>query len=114
MNPSEILEHFLARADWVNPGKTADRLIMCDPEEDFDRCLVTWMPRMKALRKMVARGVRLLITHEPTFWHIKHDVPPATDDGFGGEKAAFIRKYGLTAEHLPHGCTFRPAGHKEP
>ncbi len=96
MKPRDILEHFISRSAWVTPGKTADRLIMGDPEEDFDRCLVTWMPSMKALRQVVARGYRLLICHEPTFWHINHDVPPETDDGFGWEKAAYIRAHGIT------------------
>ena len=96
MKASDILEHFLSRADWVNQEHTCDRLIMGDPEEDFDRCLVTWMPSMKALRQVVARGYRLMICHEPTFWYVNHDIPPEHDDRFGWDKAAFIREHGIT------------------
>jgi hypothetical protein len=86
------------------------------------------------------RGYRLLITHEPTFWHVNHDVPPTEDDGScywsfiqgaedighpvirvnhgTSEEAGMVTmtQYinenipGLRAEHLPHGCTFRLAG----
>ena len=96
MKACDILEHFLARSSWVTRGKTSDKVIMGDPGEDFDRCLVTWMPSMKALRQVAARGCRLLICHEPTFWHIRHDIAPEVDDGFGWDKAAFIRKHGIT------------------
>lgn len=96
MKAKDIREHFLSRAPWVNRERTLDKIVMGDPDEDFDRCLVTWMPSMNALRQAVAQGYRLLICHEPTFWNIKHDVPPPHDDGFGWEKADYIRKHGIT------------------
>jgi putative NIF3 family GTP cyclohydrolase 1 type 2 len=96
MKARDIREHFLSRAPWVNRERTLDKIVMGDPEEDFYRCLVTWTPSMKALRQVVERGYRLLITHEPTFFYINHDVPPREDDGFGWEKATFIREHGIT------------------
>ncbi len=96
MKAIDIVEHFLTRADWVNRGSTADRIIIGNPDEDFERCLVTWMPSLGALRELAARGLRLMICHEPTFWYGKTDVPPAEDDLFGGEKVAFIREQGIT------------------
>ena len=50
MKVSDILEHFLSRADWVNRDTTVDRVITGDPDTHVDRCLVTWMPSSKALR----------------------------------------------------------------
>jgi hypothetical protein len=41
MRVTDILEHFLTRANWVDPEKTVDRVIVGDPNKDVDRCLVT-------------------------------------------------------------------------
>ena len=89
MRVSDILEHFLSRADWVDRLSTVDRVIAGDPDADVDRCLVTWMPSSKALRYTVERGVRLLICHEPTFWNHRDD-RPTTDDPKTQEKSAYI------------------------
>lgn len=72
MKVRDILEHFLAQAEWVDRNRTVDRVIVGDPETEADRCLVTWMPSGNALREAVARGIRLIICHEPTFWN-HHD-----------------------------------------
>jgi hypothetical protein len=54
MKPVDVLEHFLSRADWVDRAKTVDRIIVGDGEIDVDRCVVTWIPSMAALRAAVA------------------------------------------------------------
>ncbi len=95
MKTSEILEHFLSRADWVDRRETVDRVIVGDPDGCFDRCVVTWMPSMSALRHMVARDVRLLICHEPTFWNHGDD-HPTLDDPMSREKLAYLEDHGIT------------------
>lgn len=94
MKAGALVEHFLSRADWVDRKDTVDRVIAGDPEADFDRCMVTWMPSFKALRSMVSRGVRLLVCHEPTFWD-HHNDRPKDDDPQCREKLAFINDNGL-------------------
>lgn len=94
MKAGDVLEHFLSRADWVDRTKTVDRVIAGDPGTDADRCLVTWMPSFKALRAMVARDIRLLVCHEPTFWNHWDDRSVAGDP-CGQEKQAYIKDHGL-------------------
>ncbi len=93
MRVREILEHFLSRADWVDRETSVDRVIVGDAEADVDRCLVSWMPSLKALRHTVGRGMRLLICHEPTFWN--HRADRATEDPVSQEKLAYIRDHEL-------------------
>lgn len=95
MRAKDIIEHFLSRADWVDRTQTVDRVIVGDPEGEFDHCIVTWMPSMKALRYMVARGVRLLICHEPTFWNHRDECPVA-DEPKSREKLTYIEEHGIT------------------
>ena len=94
MRASDILEHFLSLADWVDRDTTVDRVIAGDPDADVDRCLVTWMPSLKALRCMADRDIRLLICHEPTFWNHADD-RPGTDDPGSHEKSAYIQDHGI-------------------
>jgi putative NIF3 family GTP cyclohydrolase 1 type 2 len=94
MRVSEILEHFLSRADWVDRATTVDRVIAGEAEADVDRCMVTWMPSSAALRCMVDRDIRLLICHEPTLWN--HSDERRTEDQPGSrEKLAYIQEHGI-------------------
>lgn len=93
MRVNEIREHFLSRADWVDPQTTVDRVIAGDPEKDVDRCVVTWMPSFAALRFAVDEGIDLVVCHEPTFWNHRDD--RAGDDRVSEEKLAYIEKRGL-------------------
>jgi putative NIF3 family GTP cyclohydrolase 1 type 2 len=95
MKANEIIGHFLSRADWVDGKRTVDRVIVGDPDADFDRCIVTWMPSMRALRHVAARGVHLLMCHEPTFWNHRDD-PPTPDDAMSMEKLTYIKDHGIT------------------
>ena len=92
MKAEDVLEYFLSRADWVDRKTTVDRIIAGDPHGDFDRCVVTWIPSMNALRWMAERAIGLLVCHEPTFWNHRDDRPIA-DDRVGREKLDFIRDH---------------------
>ena len=94
MKATDILEHFVSRADRVDRHATVDRVIAGDPDADVDHCLVTWMPSSKALRCMVDRGIRLLICHEPTFWNHRDDRPTA-EVPESLEKLAYIQDHGI-------------------
>ena len=94
MKVKDIGEHFLSRVDWVDRDNTVDRIIVGDPERDVQACLVTWMPSFDAIRTTVARGVSLLVCHEPTFWDHGDDTPGRKPRV--SEKLRFIHEHGLT------------------
>lgn len=93
MTPARLLEHFLERADWVDREKTVDRILVGDPEAEVDRCLVTWMPGMAALRHAVEHGFRLVVCHEPLFWEHRQNRP--NDNPLAHEKLRFAQGHGL-------------------
>ena len=94
MKVTDILEHFLSRADWVDRSNTVDRIIVGDAEQDVDACMVTWIPSFSAIRTAVERGVHLLVCHEPTFWDHRDDRPE--NKPHAAEKLRFIQEHGLT------------------
>ena len=93
MKVNSILEHFLSRAAWVDRDHTVDRVIVGDPEKDVDRCVVTWMPSLFALRHAVEREIKLTICHEPTFWNHRDDRPERNRRS--KEKLDFIKRHDL-------------------
>jgi len=93
MKAKDIPEYFLSRMDGVDREKTVDRIIAGNGEADFDRCLVTWMPSFAVLRKMVVRGIHLLVCHEPTFWDHRNDRPK--EDPQSQAKLAYILDHDL-------------------
>ena len=77
MKTKDIVEHFISQADWVEPSRTRDRVVVGDQEKDFDRCLVVWMPMLDTLRTAVERGFGLIITHEAYLPSVS-DIPAIT------------------------------------
>ena len=90
----DVVEHFVSRCDWVDRKITVDRVKAGEANLEADRCLVTWMPNIQALREAVARGIRLVVTHEPTFWDHYDDLSKLSQQG--KDKLAFINGNGLT------------------
>jgi len=64
----DIHNHFMSLADWVDPAKTVDCIIVGNPEKEIHHVLVTWISSFKAVKAAIERGFDMLITHEPTFW----------------------------------------------
>lgn len=102
MKASQILEAFLGVASWVDRETTVDRIIIGDPEREAQRVLVSWMSDFRAVRAAVERGCDLLVTHEPTFWTHRNEVPtiegwdPGSPQGrIAAEKRKFIEDSGL-------------------
>ncbi|RKZ71509.1 MAG: hypothetical protein DRQ57_18565 [Gammaproteobacteria bacterium] len=98
MKTNKILEHFFERGgDWMDRTGKWDGILMGDPEKDVDRCLVTWIPSLKALRYMVDNQIKLMICHEPLFWTnaTTIEVTPETE-----LKSDFIKDNDLTVMRL--------------
>ena len=95
MKASEIREHFVSQADWVDPQKTVDRIIVGDPDKEIRRVLVTWISSFQAVRTAVQRGVDMLVTHEPTFWVHAGELETMADGDIEKVKKQFIEQSGL-------------------
>ena len=95
MEAIEINRHFLEQADWVDPARTVDRVIIGDPEKQVRRVLVTWIASFDAVRAADAGGFDLLMTHEPTFWVHAQELEHIEDSAIARSKRHFIEESGL-------------------
>lgn len=95
MKAKDILLHFRARAPWIDPEHSVDKIIIGDPDKDVSNALVTWISSFKALRLAVERGFDLLVTHEPTFYRHSNELETMDNTPIGRDKRAFIEQHGL-------------------
>jgi putative NIF3 family GTP cyclohydrolase 1 type 2 len=89
----DILQHFLSRSPWVDLEKTVDRIIVGDGELDVDRCAVCWIPSSRNIQRAAEMGVKLMVTHEPTFWD--HWDDRVHEDAACRNKLAMINDLGM-------------------
>lgn len=95
MKAIEIVEHFLSRADWVDPNQTVDRVIAGDPEKEVRTVLVTWISSLDAVCDAIARGFDMLMTHEPTFYDHLDKEEAREQSEVAREKKQLIEENGL-------------------
>lgn len=68
MNTSDIREHLLSHAPWVDRAQTVDTVKAGDPMREVRTVGVGWVSSIENLRYAHSLGCELFITHEPTFW----------------------------------------------
>jgi putative NIF3 family GTP cyclohydrolase 1 type 2 len=102
MRAHEILDHFHSLVDWIKPEDSVDHILIGDAEKEVARVGVTWMSTFAMVREAVARGLDLLITHEPTFWvhareveHVESWEPDSWKRKAADRKRRFIEEHAL-------------------
>jgi putative NIF3 family GTP cyclohydrolase 1 type 2 len=95
MKAIDVRNHFVSQAPWVDPDKTVDKVIVGDPDKEIRRILVTWISSFEAVRKAVAGGFDMLMTHEPTFWVHANELSQPDPSPIGCQKRRFIEEAGL-------------------
>jgi putative NIF3 family GTP cyclohydrolase 1 type 2 len=77
------------------PANTVDTIKAGDPATVVTGIVTTFTPTMDVLRKAVAAGANLIVTHEPTFYNHLDQTTLFTDDPVYKEKLAFIQEHHL-------------------
>jgi len=99
LKATDMHQHFLSIAEWVDPADTVDRIIIGDPETEVRRVLVTWMSTFDAVRAAATRGCQMLITHEPTFWVHSHELEAVARDSHPIRRGLAARKKQFIEDH---------------
>jgi len=77
------------------PPNTVDTIKAGDPATPVTGIATTFSPTMEVLRKAVAAGENLIVTHEPTFYNHLDDPAMFIDDPVYKEKLAYIQQHHL-------------------
>ena len=77
------------------PANTVDTVKAGDPATVVTGIATTFTPTMEVLRKAVAAGDNLIVTHEPTFYNHLDESTLFIDDPVYKEKLAYINEHHL-------------------
>ena len=77
------------------PANTVDTIKAGDPGTVVTGIATTFTPSMEVLRKAVAAGDNLIVSHEPTFYNHLDQTTMFTDDPVYKEKIAYIQEHHL-------------------
>ncbi|MGV3560052.1 Nif3-like dinuclear metal center hexameric protein [Larkinella arboricola] len=91
--------------------QTVDNLIMGTREQTVKGIATTMMATLEVLQRAAAKGVNLVITHEPTYFSHQDRIEPIEQDALYQYKRDFIQKHGLAIFHFhDHWHGRRPDG----
>lgn len=80
--------------------QTVDKLIAGTPELPVKGIAVTMMATLDMLQQAAAKGLNLVITHEPTYYSHQDKIEPIEKDALYQLKRDFIRQQGMAVFHF--------------
>jgi putative NIF3 family GTP cyclohydrolase 1 type 2 len=92
---AEIIDRIVKATGVALPADTVDTIKAGDPATVVTGIATTFTPSMEVLRKAVAAGDNLIVTHEPTFYNHRDDPALFVDDTVYKEKLAYIQEHHL-------------------
>ncbi|MGC5166799.1 Nif3-like dinuclear metal center hexameric protein [Luteimicrobium sp. DT211] len=103
LTAQDVVVRILENIGAARRPDTVDALLAGDPDAPVAGVAVTMMATFDVLRRAVAEGLDLVITHEPLYYDHRNDAEPrlaAEDDPVYRAKASFVAEHGLRVWHL--------------
>jgi putative NIF3 family GTP cyclohydrolase 1 type 2 len=92
---AEAIDRIVKATGATLPPHTVDTIKAGDPATVVTGIATTFTPTMEVLRKAVAAGDNLIVTHEPTFYNHLDETTLFIDDPVFKEKQAYINEHHL-------------------
>lgn len=95
LTAAQTIERIVKATGATLPPNTVDTIKAGDPGTVVTGIATTFTPTMDVLRKAVAAGDNLIVSHEPTFYNHLDDPALFVDDPVYKEKLAYIQQHHL-------------------
>jgi len=95
LTAQQVVDSIVKATGATLPPDTVDTIKAGDPQTPVTGIVTTFTPSMDVLRKAVAAGENLIVTHEPTFYNHLDDPTLFVDDPVYKEKLAYINQHHL-------------------
>jgi putative NIF3 family GTP cyclohydrolase 1 type 2 len=95
LTAGQVIDRIVKATGAALPPNTVDTIKEGDPNTVVTGIVTTFSPTMEVLRKAVAAGDNLIVSHEPTFYNHLDDRTLFVDDPVYKEKLAYIREHHL-------------------
>ncbi len=92
---AQAIERIVTATGATQPLNTVDTIKAGDPATPVTGIATTFSPTMDVLRKAVAAGDNLIVTHEPTFYNHLDSPAMFVDDPVYKEKLGYIEEHHL-------------------
>jgi putative NIF3 family GTP cyclohydrolase 1 type 2 len=95
LTAAEAIDRIVKATGATLPPHTVDTIKAGDPATIVTGIATTFTPSMEVMRKAVAAGDNLIVTHEPTFYNHLDETTLFKDDPIYKEKLAYIQEHHL-------------------
>ncbi|WP_263359985.1 Nif3-like dinuclear metal center hexameric protein [Acidicapsa ligni] len=95
LTAGQAIEQIVQATGATRPANTVDTIKEGDPATVVTGIATTFTPSMDVLRRAVAAGDNLIVTHEPTFYNHLDERTLFVDDPVYKEKLAYINEHHL-------------------
>jgi putative NIF3 family GTP cyclohydrolase 1 type 2 len=95
LTAAQAIDRIVKATGATPPDNTVDTIKAGEPSTVVTGVVTTFTPTMDVLRKAVAAGANLIVTHEPTFYNHLDQTTLFADDPVFKEKLAYIQEHHL-------------------
>ncbi len=100
LTTGQVIDRIKANVGIPWREQTVDRLIAGTPELPVKGIASTMMATLDVLQRAAAKGLNMIVTHEPTFYSHQDRIEPIEQDPLYRHKLEFIQKNGLSVFHF--------------
>ncbi|GAB3542825.1 Nif3-like dinuclear metal center hexameric protein [Spirosoma fluminis] len=111
LTAGQIIDRIKANVGVPWREQTVDKLIAGNTDIPVKGIACTMMATLDALQRAAAKGLNMVITHEPTFYSHQDRIEPIQDDALYQRKQDFIQQQGMAVFHFhDHWHAHKPDG----
>lgn len=100
LTTGQVIDRIKANVGIPWREQTVDNLIAGTREQGVKGIAVTMMATLEVLRRASARGLNLVITHEPTYYSHQDRIEPVQQDPIFLGKREFLQREGMSVFHF--------------
>jgi putative NIF3 family GTP cyclohydrolase 1 type 2 len=111
LTAGEVIDRIKAHVGIPWREQTVDNLIVGTPDRPVKGIATCMIATLDVLQRAAARGLNMVITHEPTFYSHQDRTEPLQEDALYQHKRDFMEKNGMSVFHFhDHWHGYQPDG----
>ncbi|WP_247235268.1 Nif3-like dinuclear metal center hexameric protein [Telluribacter sp. SYSU D00476] len=100
LNVGQVIDRIKANVGIPWREQTVDNLIVGTREQEVKGIATVMMATLEVLQKAAAKGLNMVVTHEPTYYSHQDRIEPVQQDPLFQHKRDFLEKNGMAVFHF--------------
>jgi putative NIF3 family GTP cyclohydrolase 1 type 2 len=111
LTASQVIDRIKAKVGIPWRDQTVDNLIVGTPDLPVTGIATCMIATLEVIQRAAAKGLNMVVTHEPTFYSHQDRTEPIEDDALYQHKRDFMTKHGICVFHFhDHWHEMQPDG----